>query len=191
MVGYLLRCGKGTLVRKQLVLTASGRDRVGIIEEMTELLLRFEGNVESSRMVRLGGDFALLMFVSAPEEKIQDLRSALSEVHYAKYDVHTRLSEVVEPEEMSAVPCAITVLGADHMGIIHQVTRYLSEQGINLETMTTEVTAAPMSGTPLFAMSAVVKVPPQLGVDDLREALEFIGEETGTDTKVFPHVDEE
>ena len=48
-----------------------------------------------------------------------------------------------------------------------------------------------MSGTPLFAMSAVVKVPPQLGVDDLREALEFIGEETGTDTKVFPHIDEE
>jgi len=43
-------------VRKQLVLTASGRDRVGIIEEMTELLLRYEGNVESSRMVRLGGD---------------------------------------------------------------------------------------------------------------------------------------
>jgi len=171
MVGCLLRCGKETLVRKQLVLTASGRDRVGIIEEMTELLLRYEGNVESSRMVRLGG--------------------ALSEVHYAKYDVHTRLSEVVEPEETSAVPCAITVLGADHMGIIHQVTRYLSEQGINLETMTTEVSAAPMSGTPLFAMSAVVKVPPQLGVDDLREALEFIGEETGTDTKVFPHIDEE
>ena len=191
MVGCLLRCGKGTLVRKQLVLTASGRDRVGIIEEMTELLLRYEGNVESSRMVRLGGDFALLMFVSAPEEEIHDLRSALTEVHYANYDVHTRLSEVVEPEETSAVPCAITVLGADHMGIIHQVTRYLSEQGTNLETMTTEVTAAPMSGTPLFAMSAVVKVPPQLGVDDLREALEFIGDETGIDTKVFPHVDED
>ena len=178
-------------MRKQLVLTASGRDRVGIIEEMTELLLRYEGNVESSRMVRLGGDFALLMFVSSPEEKIHDLRSALSEVHYAKYDIHSRLSEVFEPEETSAVPCAITVLGADHMGIIHQVTRYLSEQGINLETMTTEVTSAPMSGTPLFAMSAIVKVPPQLSVDDLREALEFIGEETGIDTKVFPHVDEE
>jgi glycine cleavage system transcriptional repressor len=190
-LGVLFGRGKGILVRKQLVLTASGRDRVGIIEEMTELLLRYEGNVESSRMVRLGGDFALLMFVSAPEKMIHDLRSALSEMHYAKYDVHTRLSEVVEPEETSAVPCGITVLGADHMGIIHQVTRYLSEQGINLETMTTEVTAAPMSGTPLFAMSAVVKVPPQLTVDDLREALEFIGEETGIDTKVFPHVDED
>jgi len=177
--------------RKQLVLTASGRDRIGIVEQMTELILRFDGNVESSRMVRLGGDFAMLMFVTAPENKIDGLRTALTEVHYATYDVQTRLSEVSEPEETSAVPCAITVLGADHMGIIHQISRYLAEQGINLETMTTEVVAAPMSGSPLFTMSAVVRVPPHLGVDDLREALEFIGDEVGVDTKVFPHVDED
>ena len=77
-----------------------------------------------------------------------------------------------------------TVLGADHMGIIHQIARYLSEQGINLETMTTEVVAAPMSGTPLFTMSAIVKVPPRLEIEDLREALEFIGDDLGVDTKV-------
>ena len=178
-------------MRKQLVLTASGHDRVGIVEKMAEIIVRYDGNVESSRMVRLGGDFALLMFVTAPEDKIAALRATLEEVHYAAYDIQTRLSEVTETEETSAVPCAITVLGADHMGIIHQVARYLSEQGINLETMTTEVVAAPMSGSPLFTMSAVVRVPPQLEVDDLREALEYIGDEMGVDTKVFPHVDEE
>jgi glycine cleavage system transcriptional repressor len=178
-------------MRKQLVLTASGHDRVGVVEEIAELILRYEGNVVSSRMVRLGGDLAMLMFVTAPEDKIDGLRAALSEVHYARYDIHTRLSEVVEPAEVSAVSCAITVLGADHMGIIHQVSRYLSDQGINIETLTTEVVAAPMSGTPLFTMSAMVKVPPQLDVDDLREALEFIGDDLGVDTKVFPNVDEE
>ena len=177
-------------MRKQLVLTASGRDGVGIVDEMTELLLRWEGNVESSRMVRLGGDFAMLMFVTAPEDKIEGLRAALAEIHYAKYDVHTRLSEVETVEESAAIPCAITVLGADHMGIIHQVARYLAEQGINLETMTTEVVAAPMSGTPLFTMSAVVRVPPQLEIGDLREALAFIADELGVEAKVFPHVDQ-
>jgi glycine cleavage system transcriptional repressor len=178
-------------MRKQLVLTASGRDRVGVVEEIAALILRYEGNVEASRMVRLGGDLAMLMFVTAPEDKIDGLRAALSEVHYARYDIHTRLSEVVEPEETSAAACAITVLGADHMGIIHQVSRYLADQGINIETMTTEVVAAPMSGTPLFTMSAMVKVPPQLDVDDLREALEFIGDDLGVDTKVFAQADDE
>ncbi len=81
--------------------------------------------------------------------------------------------------------CAITVLGADHLGIIHEVTRYLSEQGINVETMTTEVTAAPMSGTPLFSMSAVVRVPPKLSLEDLSEALDYIGDELSVDAQLF------
>jgi glycine cleavage system transcriptional repressor len=177
-------------MRKQLVLTASGRDRVGVIDEMTSLIVRFDGNVEASRTVRLGGDFAMLMFVTAPEDRIEDLRAALDEVHYARYDVHTRLSEVEDIEESAAIPCAITVLGADHVGIVHQVARYLAEQGINIETMTTEVVAAPMSGTPLFTMSAVVRVPPKLEVADLREALAFIADELGVEAKVFPHVDQ-
>jgi glycine cleavage system transcriptional repressor len=173
-------------MRKQLVLTASGRDRPGVLEELTKLILRHEGNVETSRFQRLGGDFALLMFVTAPERQIDKLRQVLGELHFVKFDVQTRLSEVAEPQEPApSTECAITVLGADHLGIIHEVTRYLSEQGINVETMNTEVTAAPMSGTPLFSMSAVVRVPSKLSMDDLREALDFIGDELSVDTQVF------
>lgn len=173
-------------MRKQLVLTASGRDRSGVLEELTKLIVRHEGNVESSRFQRLGGDFALLMFVTAPEQEIEKLREVLSELHFVKFDVQTRLSEASEPQEDTAsTECAVTVLGADHLGIIHEVTGYLAEQGINVETMNTEITAAPMSGTPLFSMSAIVRVPAKLSMDDLREALDFIGNELSIDAQVF------
>lgn len=173
-------------MRKQLVLTASGRDRPGILEEVTRLVVRHDGNVENCRFQRLGGDFAMLMFVTAPEEKIEALREILDELHFVKFDVQTRLTEVDEPDgEFGATVCAVTVIGADHMGIVHQVTQYLADQGINVESMTTEVVAAPMSGTPLFTMSAVVRIPPKLTVEDLREALEYIGDEVGVDTQVF------
>jgi glycine cleavage system transcriptional repressor len=178
-------------MRRQLVLTASGRDRVGVVEEITALLLRHNGNVEASRMVRLGGDFALLMFISAPAGEVEALRAALDDMHYARFDIHTRLSEPEESTQAAAVPCGVTVLGADHVGIVHQIARYLADQGINIETMTTEVVAAPMSGTPLFSMAAVVKVPPRLEIDDLREALEYIADEVGVEAKIFPHVDQE
>jgi glycine cleavage system transcriptional repressor len=173
-------------VRKHLILTASGRDRPGILEEVTRLIVAHNGNVESGRFQRLGGDFAMLMFVSAPSEELTDLRRVLDELHFAKFDVQTRLSEAVEPSmESGSTTCAVNVMGADHMGIIYEVTHYLAEQGINVETMTTEVVAAPMSGAPLFTMSAVVRVPSKLSIDDLREALEFIGDEVGVDTQVF------
>jgi len=173
-------------MRKQLVLTAVGRDRPGIVEEFTKLILHFDGNIEASRMVRLGGDMAMLVFVSAPEDRVFELRKAVDDLHYTKFDVLTRLSEVDDADdEPQEGRCTITVIGADHMGIINQVAQYLSEQGINLESMHTEVSAAPMSGTPLFTMSAEVVVPPRLAIDDLREAMEFIGDEMGIDTKVF------
>ena len=57
-------------MRKKLVLTASGHDRVGIVGEITELIVRFDGNVEASRMVRHWGEFAMLVLITAPEEKI-------------------------------------------------------------------------------------------------------------------------
>ena len=53
---------------------------------------------------------------------------------------------MAEAEETSAVACAITVLGADHMGIIHQISRYLANQGINVETLTTEAVALASGG---------------------------------------------
>jgi glycine cleavage system transcriptional repressor len=156
------------------------------VEEFTKLILHYDGNIEASRMVRLGGDFAMLVFVSAPEDRVFELRKAIDDLHYTKFDVLTRLSEIDdEVEDPVELRCTIIVLGADHMGIINQVAQYLSEQGINLESMHTEVSAAPMSGTPLFTMSADVVIPPRLAVEDLREAMEFIGEEMGVDTKVF------
>jgi glycine cleavage system transcriptional repressor len=173
-------------MRKQMVLTAVGRDRPGIVEEFTKLILHYDGNIEASRMVRLGGDFAMLVFVSAPEDRVVELSRAVDDLHFTKFDVLTRLSEVEdEVEDPLTSRCTITVLGADHMGIINQVAQYLTEQGINLESVHTEVSAAPMSGTPLFTMSAEVVVPARLAVDDLREAMEFIGDEMGVDTKVF------
>ena len=191
MDGYPFERGEVPDMRKQMVLTAVGRDRPGIVEEFTKLILHYDGNIEASRMVRLGGDFAMLIFVSAPEDRVFELRRAVDELHYTKFDVLTRLSEAGdEAEDPQVSRCTITVLGADHMGIINQVAQYLSEQGINLETMTTEVVAAPMSGTPLFTMSAVVRVPPQLEIADLREALEFIADELAVEAKVFPHVDQ-
>lgn len=186
MERYPFERGEVPKMRKQMVLTAVGRDRPGIVEEFTKLILHYDGNIEASRMVRLGGDFAMLVFVSAPEDRVFELRQAVDDLHYTKFDVITRLSEVgAEAEDPQLSRCTITVLGADHMGIINQVAQYLAEQGINLESMHTEVSAAPMSGTPLFTMSAEVVVPPRLAVDDLREAMEFIGDEMGVDTKIF------
>ena len=49
---------------KNLVLSLIGHDRVGLVERLTKLVVDIKGNIEASRMAHLGGEFAILMFIS-------------------------------------------------------------------------------------------------------------------------------
>jgi len=175
-------------MRTHIIVTASGTDRPGVLEEFTKLLLAHDGNVEASRMAHLGGSFAMLMLVSAPKPKVADLQTALSELAGSDYEVHTRPTEPVEPQAgPGGWACGITVAGADYLGIVHQIASALADKGVNIETLNTEVVAAPMSGTPLFTMSAVVTVPRELTLEGLREIVDRLGHELGVNISVLSH----
>ena len=172
-------------MRDHFVLTAAGHDSPGLVENVTAVLLEFDGNVEASRMARLGGEFAMLMLVSAPSARMAPLREALADL---EFEVYTRVAEAGQaPLETGFTPCGITVMGADHLGIVHEIAHYLAEHGVNVETMNTEVMAAPMSGSPLFTMTAVVAVPATLTIDELREAMERIAHDVGVEASVMAH----
>ena len=170
-------------MREHFVMTASGTDRLGVVERFASAILEHEGNIEASRMARLGGEFAMLLLVSVPTENVAPLRERLESFDFA---VQTRPAELKEvTADSRATPYGITVTGADHIGIIYELARHLAERGVNIETMNTEVMAAPMSGAPLFTMSAVVVAPPGLGADDLRQTLKRLGELLGVDAAVL------
>ena len=168
-----------------IVFTLTGTDRIGIVEEVTGLLLDLGANVETSRMARLGGEFAILMLVSMPSEQLaqldQDVRQLVSE----GYKVTTSQTGQTYAEAHAGwLPFQIEVHGADHEGIIHQMAHYLSQSGISIEAMETETTSAPVSGSPLFSMIARVIVPPGLSSQDWAAALEEVGYHLNVEVKV-------
>ena len=63
-----------------IVFTLSGTDRVGIVDEITRSLLELGGNIETSRMVRLGGEFAVLMLVTLPTDKGDALQKTVTDL---------------------------------------------------------------------------------------------------------------
>ena len=64
-------------MQKKFVLSLTGPDRIGFVEKVTAVLLARGGNVETSRMARLGGEFAVLMLVSMPAEQYPSLEGDL------------------------------------------------------------------------------------------------------------------
>jgi glycine cleavage system transcriptional repressor len=163
-------------MKRNFVLTLSGPDRIGIVDRVTGLLLDRGGNVETSRMARLGGEFAVLMLVSLPSEHCADLDRNLEGLTAEGYKVTTsQAAQTYAEAHLGWIPYQIEVEGADHEGIIHEVAHYLSLRGINIESMDSETISAPISGSPLFTMTAQVVVPPSLASQGWEAGLEEIG----------------
>jgi len=172
-------------MRTHVVFTLTGPDRVGIVEEVTGELLGLGGNVQGSRMARLGGEFAMLVLLSLPEGSVDQVQAALDRFAARGYRVGftpTRQHETGAFPEWR--PYSIEVEGADHEGIIHDIARGLAAAGINIESMDTETKPAPASGTPLFRMVAQVLVPPELAEESWTETLRDAADQANVDVEV-------
>ena len=175
-------------MRRNLVLTLTGPDQIGIVDRVTEAVLRDGGNVEASRMARLGGEFAVLMLVSVPAEGLDQLCRGILGLQDEGYAVAARETQQTDPARYAGwVPYQIEVTGADHEGIIHNITHRLAEHGINIESMDTGTVTASMSGTPLFTMAAVILVPPELAYRTLQSDLQNGADDLNVDIDVSPH----
>ena len=172
-------------MQANIVLTLTGKDRIGIVEDMTKLLLDLGGNVETSRMARLGGEFAILTLVSLPAEQLGRLEKDVEQLTAQGYKLTTSRTERTYAEAHPGwLPFQIEVHGADHEGIVHEIAHYLSQCGINIESMDTGTMQAPVSGTPLFTMTALVVVPPDLTCQDWEAKLIDVGHRLNVDIRV-------
>lgn len=174
---------------KNLVLTLTGHDKIGIVDHVTEMVLQCNGNIEGSRMARLGGEFAMMMLVAVPEDRIERLQQHITSLKEEGYVVNAVETDPGDPQKYSGwIPFYVKMAGADHEGVVHEITHHLAECGINIESLETSVVKAPMSGTPLFSISAIVLVPPKISLHELEEGLKRVGDELNMDSEVTPYV---
>jgi glycine cleavage system transcriptional repressor len=173
------------MAREYLVVTIVGPDRRGIVEKITAVTLEYDANIEESKMARLGGEFAVIMLLSLPGENEDKLLTRLDTLKEHRLTITSRPTNLSRLEQLQGyVPYEISVLGADHEGIVHSVAQYITSERMNIETLDTHVSKAPITGTPLFSMHAVVQAPPELTLAQLRKKLAEIGDELGVDIEV-------
>ena len=168
-----------------LVVTAIGPDKRGTVEKITDVMVEHHANIEESKMQRLGGEFAVIMLLSLPSENLDQITGDLDNLKARGLTITTRTTDFSRLEKFKGyLPYEISVIGADHEGIVNSVARYLASERINIEEMDTTVTRAPNTGTPLFSMSARVQAPPELSLSRLRSKLIKVGDELDVDIEV-------
>ncbi len=159
-----------------------GKDRPGIVADVSEVIYDCGGNIEDSSMSLLRNHFALLLLFSTEREEVnQKLPSALKRLEWEKnltvFYSSITFEEAYPKLKEQADRFKLTTSGVDHAGIVFKVCRLLADRKVNIIDMETHRVLSAESGTPLFEMDMDVEIPRSISEQGLREALHRLANE--------------
>jgi glycine cleavage system transcriptional repressor len=166
-----------------LVLSAVGADRPGLVDRLTEILEPYRANVADSRMVNLHGQFAIIMRLKVPDEQFQPLHDGLPDAAQA-LGLAVVIRTADQHAAQSGVPYRIRTYAMDQAGLVHHVAHALSTRGVNIEDLTTRLDHGPHTGTPLFSMDMIVTIPVDVKLRIIRQDLENLCAELNCDLDI-------
>ena len=160
-----------TTGRHGVVLTALGPDRPGLVNQLAARVGRAGGNIEDTRMAKLGGEFAVLIYVTGAESALVELTEMRTEIESALgvtcFVQRTR--ESIPSEH--ALHYRLEISGLDRPGIVESISAVLTTKSINVASLSSRVQHAPLTGTPMFLLEADLQVPPSVNLSQLRRDL--------------------
>ena len=160
-----------------LVLTVIGADRPGLVEELSTIISRHQGNWLEASMSRLGGQFAGIVRVALPNAQLPALQHALDALKDLR--ITSAASNLEPAREGRALKLAL--VGHDRIGIVREVTQVLARHAVNVEKLSTHTASAPMSAETLFHAEAELRATLDLDVRGLKRELEALSDDLMVD----------
>jgi glycine cleavage system transcriptional repressor len=162
------------------MLTLTGEDRPGIVARVTRALFERQMNLGEASMLRLGGNFTIMMMVSGALDALA-LEGALAPV-----TSELGLSLHIDPMEgglhRHLVPnLMVRVSGADRAGIVAKVAGALAEAGFNILDLESDVAGSADQPVYIMQIAGVAEVP----LETLEAALEPLRQE-GIEVNISP-----
>jgi glycine cleavage system transcriptional repressor len=162
------------------MLTVVGEDRPGIVARLTAALYDGGCNLGEASMLRLGGNFTIMLMVQCDSTGTQ-LAALVEPVTRALGlrlhvdPIEGRLHQHIEPD------VSITVAGADRAGIVAQAVGALAAAGLNILNLESGVGGS--ADRPLYIMH--IEGQALQGMAALQTALEIVRRE-GIDVSLTP-----
>lgn len=160
------------------ILTAFGRDRVGIVADVTQIMYELGCNLEDSEMTRLSDEFAVIFLFSAPHANIEDkLSSACRRLELDKgIAAFFRPVGTPKPQKGSGILTTLHVEGVDQCGIIYKVSRFLADNNVNIIRVHSKQNYSPQSGTAIYAVDLEIELPSHASLQELKKGLQHVAD---------------
>ena len=169
---------------QKLVITALGKDRPGIVDELSSTLFTHQLNIEDSRMSVLGGEFAILLLVTGSDSAISSFIDKKQEAESTlDMTLTVKTTEAAAPSK-TLIPYDVEVISIDYPGIVHKLASFFSARQINIVDLGTDRYAAPHTGTPMFALHMTIGIPAEMSIAGLRDEFLTMCDELNLDAKI-------
>ena len=165
-----------------LILTVTDDDRPGVVSVLSAPINAHGASWEHSQLSGLAGKFAGTVLVAVDDERLDALVVDLMALNVPGFNIVVERTD--EPVEPASLRLHLDLLGADHPGIVAEISAALTARRINIEELVTDVREAPMAGGTLFEARAVLAAPPTTSTEELRSMLEGLADELMVEIRV-------
>jgi glycine cleavage system transcriptional repressor len=168
-------------MEKWFMLTLVGKDQPGIVSRITHELFEGECNLGEASMVRLGGNFTVMLMVqfAGDDQALDKLIGPVCQSFDLRHHVDAIEGELLHHVEPDV---RITVYGADRSGIVAEITGTLTEKGFNILNLESDVGGTVKN--PIYVMT--IEGVAEQGIETLEEALQKLAREKGLETQLEP-----
>ncbi|MFD2164669.1 glycine cleavage system protein R [Thalassotalea euphylliae] len=161
---------------QHLVISFLGKDKPGLVDQLSNIVKKHNGNWQNSSLHHLSGSFAGVIEVSAQADDAEAIKSALND--FADLQVLLQTSTAEASSNESSITLELTA--NDRGGIVQDISSVVHHQGGNLIKLVSKQGAAPHTGQMMFQAKAQIAVD-EVKIDALVEALENIADDLMVD----------
>jgi glycine cleavage system transcriptional repressor len=173
----------------QLIITAVGPDRPGIVGELTGHLHSAGANLLDSRMVNLRGQFAIVLLIELAEDVAAKVERDLPEFGRSIGLTLGVARQATAPRRVEGLLYRLKTYSSDQPGIVARLTNLLRGHGVNIEELSAWQESAAFAGTAIFLTEMQLTVPPAVALRKLRAELEVLCNELNCDVDLEPAKD--
>ena len=159
----------------QYILTVVAKDKPGIVQALSDVVLSCRGDWLESSLSRLGGQFAGIISVRIPDEALNDFKKELSGLLSA--GIAVKIHGFGEENAVTGKPATIYVEANDRAGIVEEISTTLANKNVNVEKLSSECQSASMAGYDLFKAEIEVTLPKRFTVRKLEALMEGVSDD--------------
>ncbi|MBI5898554.1 MAG: glycine cleavage system protein R [Rhodocyclales bacterium] len=161
-----------------LILTVIGDDRPGLVGELSAVISGHGGSWQQSSMAQLAGKFAGIVEVAVDADQAEALKVALAGLEGLKVSAESAAMQKSAPRGRRL---KLALVGHDRIGIVREVSQVLAHHAVNVESLETRTSSAPMSAALLFHATAELTADSGLDASALTQELERISNDLMVD----------